>query len=140
MTDIETPQILDMGDEPALVRADAFTPPLTGEQVVQVQAVISEAVRRAEAKTVLATSAEQVSPEFLQELEKEIARKLVSKPAQEKKLSDYNSGDAVDVIKNGEWMKGTVNGVEKKLGMVYVHTERGPVTIMTPANIRPRQD
>lgn len=53
-----------------------------------------------------------------------------------KKLSDYRSGDNVQVIKEGEWRDGFVNGVEKKLGMVYVHTDRGPVTVQNAASIR----
>lgn len=53
-----------------------------------------------------------------------------------KKLSEYSSGDAVQVIKDGDWRDGFVNGVEKKLGMVYVHTDRGPVTIQNAASIR----
>lgn len=60
-------------------------------------------------------------------------------PVVEKKLSEYSSGDIVDVIKDGEWRVGSVNGVEKKLGMVYVHTDRGPVTVASMRNIRPHQ-
>lgn len=123
------------------ISANDFDPPLTGKQVEQVQEVINEALRRRAAEPQpLATTAEQVSPEFLAELTESIRAQLV-KPVEPvtKSLASYTSGEFVDVIKNGEWMKGVVNGVEKKLGMVYVHTDRGPVTVASTGNIRPRQ-
>lgn len=114
------------------INAADFDPPLTGKQVEQVQEVVNEAHRRW-----LAAQEIEIQARVDAALE-HIAS--APKPVVEKKLSEYTSGEFVDVIKNGEWMNGTVNGVEKKLGMVYVHTERGPVTVASTGNIRPRQD
>lgn len=55
-----------------------------------------------------------------------------------KSLKDYHSGDLVETIKDGLWIEGMVNGTEKRLGLVYVHTNRGPVTVARPDGIRPR--
>lgn len=114
------------------INANDFDPPLTGKQVEQVQEAINEALRRRVA-TEDTDIARRVQEGIAAELE---ARKAA---AVMKSVASYNSGDVVDVIKDGEWRKGTVNGVEKKLGMVYVHTERGPVTIASARSIRDHQ-
>lgn len=51
-------------------------------------------------------------------------------------LSAYKDGEHVQVIKDGDWMPGVINGVEKRLGLLYVHTERGPVSIASNKFIR----
>lgn len=134
------------------VNAADFDPPLTPEQVVKVQETINEAIlrERAAQKTYPHVDGDflQLGPELFTGAEGTADHgKLMWKgalyveaakvPAVDKKLADYNNGDSVEVIKDGEWFQGTVNGVEKKLGMVYVHTRRGPVTVGTPRNIRP---
>lgn len=63
----------------------------------------------------------------------------LAKPVADKPLKDYKSGDLVDVIRAGDWCKGTVNGVEKLLKLIYVHTELGPVTVMRADGVRPRE-
>ena len=115
------------------INAADFDPPLTGKQVEQVQEVINEAHRR--------WIASQES-EIQARVDAALAHAASAPPAEPvtKKLADYNSGDFVDVIRDGEWRKGVINGVEKKLGMLYVHTDRGPVTVMNPDNIRDRQN
>lgn len=120
MTDIDTATTLNAAD---------FDPPLEGKQVEQVQAAINEAVRR-EREANVAVIQEQI---------RQGVQDALIKPVVEKKLTEYASGDIVDVIKDGEWRVGSVNGVEKKLGMVYVHTDRGPVTVASMRNIRPHQ-
>jgi hypothetical protein len=134
------------------ISANDFDPPLEGKQVEQVQEVINEALRRRIAEEKVYPYVEgdflQLGPELFTGAEGtpdhgKLMWKgvLYTEPAaasvEEKKLSAYNSGELVEVIKDGEWFQGTINGIEKKLGMIYVHTRRGPVTIGTPRNIRP---
>lgn len=94
------------------IRAEDFDPPLTGKQVEQVQEVINEALRRRLAET--------------------------TEPV-ELKLSDYKGGQAVEVFhaNRGVFIPGTVSSVEKKLNLVYVNTDRGPITVASTRNIRP---
>lgn len=51
-------------------------------------------------------------------------------------IKQYKGGDVVEVIKNGSWVKGFVNSTDKKLGLLYVHTDQGPTTIAHADNIR----
>lgn len=60
-------------------------------------------------------------------------------PKPPKPLKDYKRGDLIDVVRQGDWVEGFVQTVEKDLNMVYTHTDRGPVTVGNPNNIRPRQ-
>lgn len=75
----------------------------------------------------------------IQELETENAalRQGKSKAPETRKLSSYQLGEQVEVVALGEWFPGVVNGVEHKLHLVYVHTERGPVTVASDRGIRP---
>lgn len=54
-----------------------------------------------------------------------------------KALKEYGSGEKVEVFRDGDWTEGMVNGVEKRLNLVYVHTSRGPVTVARVDSIRP---
>lgn len=98
------------------IKATDFDPPLTARQVEQVQEVINEALRRQ-----LATL--DIKPQ---------------KP-EDPALSSYKDGDQVEVIKDGDWMPGVINGIERRLKLIYVHTERGPVSIASPKFIRKPQ-
>jgi predicted RNA-binding Zn ribbon-like protein len=121
-----------------IIRASDFDPPLVGRQAEQVQEAINEALRRRAAQTPLATSREQVSPEFLAALEAEIAKKFEVQVPPQRKLKDYKNGESVDVIFQGEWVAGTVNGIDKEFGHVHVHTVRGMTTVASSQSIRPR--
>lgn len=57
-----------------------------------------------------------------------------------KPLRDYKMGDPVVVWQTDSWRPGFVNQLQKNEGnafLIYVHTERGPVTIMSDRSIRP---
>ena len=112
------------------IKATDFDPELTPTQVEQVQEVINEVLRR--------RIAEDEAPlrEEIARLTAELEAAKIEKPVVVKKLSDYQNGEDVEVIKNGEWTKGIVNGVERKLNLVYVHTSRGPATVGNPSSIR----
>ena len=55
-----------------------------------------------------------------------------------KQLKEYISGEKVEVLRDGDWIDGMVNGIEKRLNLVYVHTSRGPITAARADCIRPR--
>ena len=55
-----------------------------------------------------------------------------------KQLKEYTSGEKVEVLRDGDWIDGMVNGIEKRLNLVYVHTSRGPITAARADCIRPR--
>lgn len=44
--------------------------------------------------------------------------------------SKWNEGDAVVVDKNGLELEGFINSMDKKTGLIHVHTDRGPITLM----------
>lgn len=52
------------------------------------------------------------------------------------KLATYKEGTAVEVMRQGSWVVGFVQGREKNLNLLYVHTDRGPVTIASRTMIR----
>ncbi len=55
-------------------------------------------------------------------------------------LKDYKQGQSVVVWDKSDWRAGFVNSLEKRDGtnvLLYIHTDRGPVTIMSDRNIRP---
>ena len=55
-----------------------------------------------------------------------------------KQLKEFISGEKVEVLRDGDWIDGMVNGIEKRLNLVYVHTSRGPITAARADCIRPR--
>lgn len=72
--------------------------------------------------------------------ERDAAAVVAPESPKARKLSEYKNGDQIEVVKDGDWKAGFVTGVEKKLGLVYVHTDRGPVTVANAINIRLRQN
>jgi len=56
--------------------------------------------------------------------------------AQDTPLKEYKSGDAVTVLKNGDWLPGIVSEKDKVSNILHVNTERGPVTIASTRFIK----
>lgn len=101
------------------------TPELTAEQkrIQELEAAVQEMKDRAVAQ----------NDEFEARI-KEMEAK--SSEVTRKQIKQYEGGDVVEVIKNGSWVKGFVNSTDKKLGLLYVHTDQGPTTIAHSDNIR----
>lgn len=51
-------------------------------------------------------------------------------------LKYYAQYENVEVMRNGDWIPGRISAIERVSGNLYVHTERGPVTIASPRTVR----
>lgn len=52
-------------------------------------------------------------------------------------LKEFSSGMSVQVMKDGSWVPGIVHSFDRRVNLLYVHTNRGPVTVAAATNIRP---
>ncbi len=57
-------------------------------------------------------------------------------PVVEVPLKDYKEGEAVLVLREGNWIEGRIDSISEMGNNVHVQTERGPVTIATPKRVR----
>ena len=51
-------------------------------------------------------------------------------------LSSYKQGEKVEVFKNGDFLPGFIQSIDKVSKHIHAHTDRGPVTIANPTSIR----
>lgn len=51
-------------------------------------------------------------------------------------LRSYQDGEHVEVVKDGDWLKGFIQDRDKVSGYLHVHTRRGPVTIASRTSIK----
>lgn len=51
-------------------------------------------------------------------------------------LKEYKLGEVVEVIKDGDWLKGHITSIERGSHFLDVHTERGPVTAGSSHKVR----
>lgn len=63
-----------------------------------------------------------------------IAKQKVENP--HPPLSSYKQGDKVEVFKNGDFLPGFIQSIDKVSKHIHAHTDRGPVTIASPTSIR----
>ena len=97
-----------------ILRAEDFDPPLTPKQMSQVQEVINEAIRRNQAPTPVKEPKRDLQPP----------------------LKHYRQFEKVSVMRNGDWLEGTISTIDKVSFNLHVDTERGPVTIASPRLVR----
>lgn len=134
-----------------IIKADDFDPPLTGDQVVKVQEVINEALRRNQTAAVVEYPKQDgdflvLGPEIFTGGPDNESNSVISWKGEnyirqqiapiQASLKSYLQDEKVMVLKHGDWLPGKVSSIDKVSHHLHVETERGPVTIASPRNIR----